>query len=188
MSIFNLLPLKTAEYWLRVWCHLSASYFEGGAFWWFITIFYFSSDNSFCILMIFFHQIIWHVYIYIYIYIYIYVWNHCEYSDHAIQAIILSHLWLKWTNMQIRFFFLVILCFLLFFVTVAFLPQKKKGINNKLFQILGGVYTSLQNRRFTSQARRTRHFARSVRRGEEKNKAAVTSPLFWLLLCRLSLY
>ena len=70
----------------------------------------------------------------------------------------------------------------------CFFTAEKKGINNKLFQILGGVYTSLQNRRFTSQARRTRHFARSVRRGEEKNKAAVTSPLFWLLLCRLSLY
>ena len=89
---------------------------------------------------------------------------------------------------KLGFFFLIILCFLLFFVTVAFLPQKKKGINNKLFQILGRVYTSLQNRRFMSQARRTRHFARGVRRGEEKNKAAVTSPLFWLLLCRLSLY
>ena len=33
---------------------------------------------------------------------------------------------------------------------------------------------------FMSQARRTRHFARSVRRGEEKNKASVTTPLFWL--------
>ena len=186
MSIFNLLPLKTAEYWLRLWCHLSASYFEGGAFWWFITIFYFSSDNSFCILMIFFHQIIWHVYIYIYIYIY--VWNHCEYSDHAIQAIILSHLWLKWTNMQIRFFFPRYIVLFVILCDGCFFTAEKKGINNKLFQILGGVYTSLQNRRFTSQARRTRHFARSVRRGEEKNKAAVTSPLFWLLLCRLSLY
>ena len=45
-----------------------------------------------------------------------YVRNHCEYSDHAIQAIILSHLRLKWTNMQIRLFFphyivlFVILC------------------------------------------------------------------------------
>ena len=39
---------------------------------------------------------------------------------------------------------------------------------------------SLHNRRFTSQARRTRHFARSVRRGEEENKAPVTSPMWWL--------
>ena len=29
----------------------------------------------------------------------------------------------------------------------------------------------LDNRRFVSQARRIRHFARSARRGEEKNKA-----------------
>ena len=33
-----------------------------------------------------------------------------------------------------------------------------------------------------SQARRTRHCARSARGGEEKNKAPVTSPLFWLFL------
>ena len=123
-----------------------------------------------------------------YIYIYIYVWNHCEYSDHAIQAIILSHLWLKWTNMQIRFFFPRYIVLFVILCDGCFFTAEKKGINNKLFQILGGVYTSLQNRRFMSQARRTRHFARSVRRGEEKNKAAVTSPLFWLLLCRLSLY
>ena len=116
----------------------------------------------------------------IYIYIYIYVWNHCEYSDHAIQAIILSHLWLKWTNMQIRFFFPRYIVLFVILCDGCFFTAEKKGINNKLFQILGGVYTSLQNRRFTSQARRTRHFARSVRRGEEKNKAAVTSPLFWL--------
>ena len=31
-----------------------------------------------------------------------------------------------------------------------------------------------------SQARRTQHFARSAKRREEKNKAPVTSPLFWL--------
>ena len=124
----------------------------------------------------------------IYIYIYIYVWNHCEYSDHAIQAIILSHLWLEWTNMQIRLFFPHYIVLFVILCDGCFFTAEKKGINNKLFQILGGVYTSLQNRRFTSQARRTRHFARSVRRGEEKNKAAVTSPLFWLLLCRLSLY
>ena len=28
---------------------------------------------------------------------------------------------------ELGFFFLIILCFLLFFVTVAFLPQKKRG-------------------------------------------------------------
>ena len=31
-----------------------------------------------------------------------------------------------------------------------------------------------------SQARRTRHGARSARSGAEKNKAPVTSPMFWL--------
>ena len=31
-----------------------------------------------------------------------------------------------------------------------------------------------------SQARRTRYFARSARRGEEKKKGPVASPLFWL--------
>ena len=47
-------------------------------------------------------------------------------------------------------------------------------------------FPSLHNRRFISQARQTRNFAwtakrvRSARRGEEKNKALVTSPLFWL--------
>ena len=121
----------------------------------------------------------------------IYVWNHCEYSDHAIQVIILSHLWRDQTC-KLRFFYLIILWFLLFFATVAFLPQKKRGerdvSQNKLFQVLGRVYTSLQNRCFMSQARKTRHFGRSVRRGEEKNKAAVTSPLFWLLLWTLCLY
>ena len=66
--------------------------------------------------------------------------------------------------------------------------EKRDVSNNKLFQILGRVYTSLHNRRFMSQARRTRHFVGSVRQGKEKNKAAVTSPLFWLLLCRLCLY
>ena len=66
--------------------------------------------------------------------------------------------------------------------------EKRDVFNNKLFQILGRVYTSLQNRRFMSQARRTRHFGRSARRGKEKNKAAVAIPLFWLLLCRLCLY
>ena len=50
------------------------------------------------------------------------------------------------------------------------------------------LYSSLHNRRFMSQARRTRHFersakrAQSARRGEEKNKAPVTSPFFWLLI------
>ena len=50
------------------------------------------------------------------------------------------------------------------------------------------LYSSLHNRRFMSQARRTRHFersakrARSARRGEEKNKAPVANPFFWLLI------
>ena len=50
------------------------------------------------------------------------------------------------------------------------------------------LYSSLRNRRFMSQARRTRHFersakrARSARRGEEKNKAPVANPFFWLLI------
>ena len=49
------------------------------------------------------------------------------------------------------------------------------------------LYNSLHNRRFMSQARRTRHIERSAkraqyaRRGEEKNRAPVTSPFFWLL-------
>ena len=44
------------------------------------------------------------------------------------------------------------------------------------------LYSSLHSRRFMSQARRTRHFERSAKRGrsarrrEEKNKAPVTSP------------
>ena len=44
--------------------------------------------------------------------------------------------------------------------------------------------SSLHNRRFMSQARRTRYFERSAKRGrsarrrEEKNKASVTSPFF----------
>ena len=48
------------------------------------------------------------------------------------------------------------------------------------------LYSSLHNRRFMSQARRTRHFersakrAQSARRREEKNRAPVTSPFFWL--------
>ena len=187
MSIFNLLPLKTAVYWLRVWCHLPASYFEGGAFWWFITIFSFSCDNSFCILISYFQQIIRHV---------IYM------SETIVSIAIMQYKQsfypisdLSEQTCKLGFFFLIILCFLLFFVTVAFFTAEKKGggggrdvSNNKLFQILGRVYTSLHNRRFMSQARRTPHFVRSVRRGEEKNKAAVASPLFWLLLCRLCLY
>ena len=44
---------------------------------------------------------------------------------------------------------------------------------------------SLHDRRFMSQAGRTRYFARSARRGEEKNKAPVGSPLF-LLFCPLA--
>ena len=50
------------------------------------------------------------------------------------------------------------------------------------------LYSSLHNRRFMSQARRTRHFersakrAQSARRREEKNKAPVPSPFFWLLI------
>ena len=42
------------------------------------------------------------------------------------------------------------------------------------------IIFNLHNRRFMSQARRTRHFARSARRGEEKIKTQVTCPLFWL--------
>ena len=74
------------------------------------------------------------------------------------------------------------------------------------------LYSSLHNRRFMSQARRTRHFEQSAkrarsakrvrrakrvrsarrvrsakraecaRRGAEENKASVTSPFFWLLI------
>ena len=59
------------------------------------------------------------------------------------------------------------------------------NLTPRAFEILLSV-SSLQNRRFMSQARRTRYLAlsakwvRSMRRGEEKNKAYVTSPLFWL--------
>ena len=81
----------------------------------------------------------------------------------------------------------VILCDGCFF-TAEKKGEKRDVSNNKLYQILSRVYTSVQNRRFMSQARRTRHFGRSARRGKEKNKAAVTSPLFWFLLCRLCLY
>ena len=78
--------------------------------------------------------------IYIYIYIYIYVWNHCEYSDHAIQAIILSHLWLKWTNMQIRLFFPHYIVLFVILCDGCFFTAEKKGINNKLFQIRWAVF------------------------------------------------
>ena len=179
MSIFNLLPLKTAEYWLRVWCHLSASYFEGGAFWWFITIFSFSCDNSFCILISYFQQIIRHV-IYmsetiVSIAIMQYKQSFYPISDLSEQTYKLN-------------FFSSLYCAFCYSLWRLLFYRRKKGINNKLFQVLGRFYTSPQNRRFMSQARRTPHFGRSVRLGEEKNKAAVTSPLFWLLLCRLSLY
>ena len=46
--------------------------------------------------------------------------------------------------------------------------------------------SSLHNRRFMNQARRTRYFersakrGRSARRGEERNKPPVASPFFWL--------
>ena len=46
------------------------------------------------------------------------------------------------------------------------------------------LYSSLHSRRFMSQARRTRYFERSAKRGrsarrrEEKNKESVTSPFF----------
>ena len=63
-----------------------------------------------------------------YYYIYIYVWNHCEYSDHAIQAIILSHLWLKWTNMQIRFFFPRYIVLFVILCDGCFFTAEKKGI------------------------------------------------------------
>ena len=89
---------------------------------------------------------------------------------------------------KLGLFFFIIFCFLLFFATSRKKGEKRDVSNNKLFQILGRVYPSLQNRRFMSQARRTPHFGRSARRGEEKNKAAIASPLFWLLLCRLCLY
>ena len=43
------------------------------------------------------------------------------------------------------------------------------------------VGSELDHRCFVSQASRTRHFARSAKRVEEKNKALTTaSPLFWL--------
>ena len=59
------------------------------------------------------------------------------------------------------------------------------------FFLSGEVIISLHNRRFMSQARRTRHFARSVgrariaRRGEEKNKAlyATCTSLMMHLIC-----
>ena len=90
-------------------------------------------------------------------------------------------------------FFSSLYCAVCYSLWRLLLYRRKKGekgdvSNNKLFQILGRVYTSLQNRRFMSQARRTPHFGRSVRQGKEKSKAAITSPLFWLLLCRLCLY
>lgn len=40
--------------------------------------------------------------------------------------------------------------------------------------------TSLHNKCFMSQAMWTWHFAWSARQGEDKNRASVTSPLFWL--------
>ena len=40
--------------------------------------------------------------------------------------------------------------------------------------------TSLHNKCFMSQAMWTWHFAWSARQGEDKNRAPVTSPLFWL--------
>ena len=103
---------------------------------------------------------------------------HCT-SNHFIPS-------LTWPNMQIKIFFSSIYCAFCYSLWRLLFYRRKKGgkkevSNNKLFQILGPVYTSLQNRCFMSQARKTRHFGRSVRRGEEKNKAAVTSPLFWLL-------
>ena len=56
----------------------------------------------------------------------------------------------------------------------------KEGIEISASNVLPILFT-LHNRRFISQARRTRHCARSARWGEEKNKAPVTSPLFWLV-------
>ena len=57
--------------------------------------------------------------------------------------------------------------------------------------VVGTVYGSLHDRRFGSQAGRTRYFARSAtrarsaRRGEEKNKAPVRSPFFLLFRPRI---
>ena len=55
----------------------------------------------------------------------------------------------------------------------------KEGIEISASNVLP-ILVTLHNRRFMSQARRTRHCARGARWGEEKNKEPVTSPLLWL--------
>ena len=60
-----------------------------------------------------------------------------------------------------------------FFATKSLFVARFTGLKQTRFA------ASLHNRRFMSQARRTRHFACSARRGEEKkNKALFFSPLF----------
>ena len=82
-----------------------------------------------------------------------------------------------------------------FFATKSLLVARFTGLKQTRFS------ASLHNRRFMSQARRTRHFARSARRGEEKKiklyffsslrfalRAKCRVRLAWLikhLLCRL---
>ena len=58
-----------------------------------------------------------------------------------------------------------------FFATKSLLVARSTGLKQTRFA------ASLHNRRFLSQARRTRHFARSARRGEEKKNKT----LFFLL-------
>ena len=86
--------------------------------------------------------------------------------------------WIMSLNLQL---------FLLFLITT--LRYGFLGFTLSMFLdvlIIIFVNSSLHNRRFMIQARRTQHFersakrARSVRQGEEKNEAPVTSPFFWL--------
>ena len=101
----------------------------------------------------------------------IYVRNHCEYSDHAIQVIILSYLW---RDQTCKLGFLSSLCCAFCYSLRRLLfYRRKKGEKmdvslNKLFQILSRVYSSLHIRRFLSQARRTRICAKRETRGGEK--------------------
>ena len=118
--IYSLWKPQSIDYAYDVTCQLHI--FKGGHFGDLLLIFLSLLTIPFCILMSCFHQIIWHVYIYIY------VWNHCEYSDHAIQAIILSHLWLKWTNMQIRLFFPHYIVLFVILCDGCFFYRRKKGI------------------------------------------------------------
>ena len=123
MSIFNLPPLKTAEYWLGIWSHLSTSY-------------YYIKRGHFGYLFIFFLSFFTNPFAFSWVVSDQQIFRHVISISEAIVSIAIVQYKQSWfypisglseQTCKLGFLFLIKLCFLLFFLTVAFFTAEKKG-------------------------------------------------------------